>query len=159
MSVKQKYLKDENGEIISPIISANSVIFNDGTNAEDVVPRFKVLFTGNVEIRNYTEGAESVITVADDVKNYDILLIVRNDEIGIAYSQNGFVNAVSFMCSSYSDYGIEKWNVFLAQIYRKSATQVAVKNNLYTGIYKDGTSFSSSTYNGCPLKKIIGIKF
>lgn len=62
------------------------------------------------------------------------------------------------MCSNYSDFGSEKWNVFLAQIYRKSATQVAVKNNLYTGIYKDGTSHSASSYNGCPLKKIIGIK-
>lgn len=30
MSVKQKYLKDENGEIFSPITSANSVMLGGG---------------------------------------------------------------------------------------------------------------------------------
>ena len=129
-----------------------------GGTLSSVVPRFKVLFTGNVEIRSYTEGTESIITVADDIINYDILLIIRLSDVGIAYSSDGFVNATTFTCSNYSDYGNEKWNVFLAQIYRKSATQVAVKNNLYTGIHKDGTSHSASNYNEFPLKKIIGIK-
>lgn len=32
MSVKQKYLKDENGEIFSPITSANSVMLGGGGN-------------------------------------------------------------------------------------------------------------------------------
>lgn len=158
MSVKQKYLKDENGEIVSPITSANSVIFNDGTNAEDSLPRFKVLFTGNVAIKNYEDGTESVITVSDDIKNYDILLMIRNSTVGIAYSTDGFINAQSFVNSNYSDFANERWNVFTAQVYRKSATQVAVKNNLYTGIHKDGSSFSVNNYNGAPLEKIIGIK-
>lgn len=30
MSIKQKYLKDENGEIFSPVVSADSVIVGGG---------------------------------------------------------------------------------------------------------------------------------
>ena len=35
MSVKQKYLKDENGEIFSPITSASSVVLGGGGTVED----------------------------------------------------------------------------------------------------------------------------
>lgn len=30
MSIKQKYLKDENGEIFSPVVSADSIIVGGG---------------------------------------------------------------------------------------------------------------------------------
>lgn len=37
MSIKQKYLKDENGEIFSPIVSASSVYDSNGNTIEPIV--------------------------------------------------------------------------------------------------------------------------
>ena len=37
MSVKQKYLKDENGEIFSPIVSTDSIYDSDGNVAPQIV--------------------------------------------------------------------------------------------------------------------------
>lgn len=37
MSIKQKYLKDENGEVFSPIVSADSIYDSDGNPAPQIV--------------------------------------------------------------------------------------------------------------------------
>lgn len=159
MSVKQKYLKDENGEIVSPITSANSVVFNDGTNVEDVVPRFKLLFEGEVTIPSDSSGNEATVTLNDNVQNYNILIVVRSGCAGLAYSNNGFATRAPVTVIDYSDYGSEKTNIFQMTLYRKSATTIGVKNNVYAMIDKSGASGNSQTYAGKPLTKIIGIKF
>ena len=48
--VKQKYLKDENGEIFSPIVSSESVYFNNSCINEQILnrlPKPKVIYTGS----------------------------------------------------------------------------------------------------------------
>lgn len=50
-TVKQKYLKDENGEVFSPIVSASSVMTDRGfsnSSIEEIVPyTYKVNLVGN----------------------------------------------------------------------------------------------------------------
>lgn len=60
MSVKQKYLKDENGEVFSPIVSTDSIITGGGSLSEildnhyEIFSRKSIEFSANVPNgRNY----------------------------------------------------------------------------------------------------------
>lgn len=77
MSVKQKYLKDENGEIFSPIVSASGVKFEDGSNLKDCGVKYKVLYSGTATIPSLDSGNFNIITVEDDISLYDFLIINR----------------------------------------------------------------------------------
>lgn len=77
MSVTQKYLKDENGEIFSPIVSASGVKFEDGSNLEDCGVKYKVLYSGTATIPSLDSGNFNTITVEDDISLYDFLIINR----------------------------------------------------------------------------------
>lgn len=47
MSIKQKYLKDENGEIFSPIVSSSSIYDVDGNKAPEIVAWGYISITNN----------------------------------------------------------------------------------------------------------------
>lgn len=161
MSVSQKYLRDENGNVFSPIVSMDSVMDGD-VPLKDMVPKFKVLFTGSVAIPSQNSGSKTTINVLDDVNNYDILIVRREgDTGGLGYASmdgNGFSSGCNCVTYSLSSFGNEKWNVFGISITRKTSTTIEIGDNLYMGIHKDGSSFVDQTYSGFRLMKIIGIK-
>ena len=66
MNVNIKYLKDENGNIISPVTSTDSV-FIDNTKLSTKLT-LKQLFSGNV-------GGLDSLTMSDSYNNYTFLII------------------------------------------------------------------------------------
>ena len=70
-TVKQKYLKDENGEVFSPIVSASSVMTDRGffnSSIEEIVPyTYKVNLVGN----NFT----FLVIFSGNVPNWSLIKI------------------------------------------------------------------------------------
>lgn len=58
MNVNGKYLKDENGNIISPIVSASTIYDIYGTNLQSILYRIPHIFDGLNEYENW----DSVVT-------------------------------------------------------------------------------------------------
>lgn len=50
MSTQIKYLKDENGEIFSPIVSSSSVMMRGGVSLEQYT-EYTLLYSGNAKKR------------------------------------------------------------------------------------------------------------
>lgn len=113
MSVKQKYLKDENGEIFSPIVSAASVLTNRSQSTkpiEELVPyTYRVstsdfsgsvqIFSGNIPnwsmIKVYLNASSSSTTTAKAIR-------MRFNDVNIS---EGFI-----IDARYRDDVVQKYN-------------------------------------------------
>lgn len=158
MAVSMKYLKDENGNTISPIVSAKSVLFSDGNNLQNSGMRYKRLWSGNVTIPSLDQGTTVTLTTSDDISAYDILLVNRGGYISTVRCK-GYATSFSIIHNCASTYGDEKLNTFCMTLSRVSSTSVTVGNNTYCPHYKSGGTGTSTGYTGFTLLEIVGIKF
>ena len=86
MSVKQKYLRDENGEIFSPIVSASSVYLSNGSPIQPIV-----LFEASGGISTGLKFDGSIKTVSD-LTPY----IGRTIRVSVAYWLDEFPQTRTF---------------------------------------------------------------
>lgn len=71
MSVKQKYLKDENGEVFSPIVNVNSIYGENGEKLSSSIYQRKLLWESVGDYTVFQAGA--TFSLADIPDNYDLL--------------------------------------------------------------------------------------
>ena len=50
MNVNGKYIKDENGNIISPITSSKTTFMQSGNSVEDGLAEYKILYKGSFDV-------------------------------------------------------------------------------------------------------------
>lgn len=128
MSVKQKYIKDENGEIFSPISDASSVIMN-GVSIDQLIPETYLieesgyntsgLLLSGLSIPNWSM-IKIYGNIARSSNSSDLLYIklngqkAKNRYIGNLYAQNGAV--------SVSGYNTVEANPFLGAIVHEGVS-------------------------------------
>lgn len=71
MSVTQKYLKDENGEIFSPIVNVNSIYGENGEKLSSFIYQRKLLWESSEDYTVFQAG--STFSLTDIPDNYDLL--------------------------------------------------------------------------------------
>lgn len=80
MSVKQKYLKDENGEVFSPIVSASSVYDSNGNPIEPIV-LFNASSLSNAIQFSTTNTIRDITSLSQYIgRNLRITISYYNDE-------------------------------------------------------------------------------
>lgn len=106
--IKQKYLRDENGETFSPITSASSVITNNRGNIESVVNVLPytyripvnttyvescVLFDGNIKEWSMIKGYFKLTSMSNTSDNKALYIVLNNENAsGLALIDNRFLN-------------------------------------------------------------------
>lgn len=153
MNVNMRYVKDESGNIFSPITSAKSVFFDDNTDLSNTCT-LNLLFSG---ILNFSETTEVNCSVVDDINNYNWICIKRAGNV----SQWTYINTDDMnyrLCNiDCSDYNTEAVNIFYTYMRRVSSTVVAFKYNraILLGIQ---ANVSYNTQTKQPVTAIYGIK-
>lgn len=157
MAVSMKYLKDENGNTISPIVSAGSVLFSDGRSLQSTGLRYKKLWTGTATIPSLDAGTETTLTTTDDLSNYDLLIVNRGGYISIVRSK-GYSTAWNIIHHCGSTYGDEMLNSFMMSLARTSSTTMNISKNTYCPHHKSGGTSTLTGYTGFELLEVIGVK-
>ena len=115
MNVNAKYLKDENGNIISPITSGRTTFMKSGTSIEDGLAEYKILYKGSFNVPSRTSGNTIRINLSDNVNNYTVLVInvITGGVIIFNDGRNFKTNSVKTpMCCQYSLWNTERVNDF-----------------------------------------------
>ena len=79
-SIPGKYIKDENGNIFSPIVSPEAVIFEDGSNLTKYVG-MDVLWQGNSHTNDNT-GALQYQALSNSWEDYRLILVYIGNREG-----------------------------------------------------------------------------
>ena len=147
MSIKQKYLKDENGEVFSPITSADSVIVGEGRLA-DIINNHCSVFTR----RNYTwsgtinsnNNYTNISSITND-KSYNRVAIIM---CYVKFNNNGNGDrAIALRTSDNREICSNQFKACATNTSRLTICYPAVlvpDEKLYVGIFQD--SGSSLTY-------------
>lgn len=149
MNVNGKYLKDEEGNIISPIVSTDT-IYHKGINASGVIesliqnPTFELLYEGSDTVPNKSSGEKLTITLQHSIQLYDMLMFVNIARVGFIHklTNENYVlqnseRSLGFM--DISNWGNEFVNFFgfYAQII--SNTQIQLYSSRLVTITTAGT--------------------
>lgn len=82
MNVNGKYLKDESGNIISPIVSTDT-IYHKSINASNVIealigdPTFELLYEGDATVPGKSSNNKLTLTLQNNIQLYDMLMFVN----------------------------------------------------------------------------------
>ena len=82
MSVKQKYLKDEDSNIVSPITSISSIYDSNGISLLE-------LLSGTILYQS-SSGTNDNITLSEDVSNFKYIVIIPDTGCSIRIDSNKF---------------------------------------------------------------------
>ena len=155
--VSQKYVKDADGNVFSPITSSQSVYLKNGTNIEEGVLKYKILWSGNLTLKSDASGQTDTLTVQDDIANYDFIYVKRECG-GVMCNARLSDTRIDVWQLAFSNYTSEFVNGFSLRIERVNATQVNVGHSAYFGIFKNNTVSTNTNYTSFPLRQIIGFK-
>ena len=157
MNVNGKYLKDESGNIISPIVSTDT-IYHKGINASNVIesliqdPTFELLYTGENVVPSKSSGKKLTITLQNSIQLYDMLMFVNIARVGFTHklSDENYVlqnseRSLGFM--DISNWGSEFVNFFGFYVQKISNTQIQLYSSRLVTITTTGTISVFSDYN------------
>lgn len=160
MNVNGKYLKDESGNIISPIVSTDT-IYHKSINASNVIealigdPTFELLYEGDAAVPGKSSNNKLTLTLQNNIQLYDMLMFVsiarvsfihkltsenyvlQNDERSVGFMEiinwgSEFVNFFGFYTQKISDTQIQLYSSRLATI--TTAGTISVYNGYATNI-------------------------
>lgn len=155
--VKQEYLKDSKGNIISPVVSADSV-YMGGALLTDQILKYRILYDTTELIPSITSGTVTEFTLGDDIKNYDMLIFFL-DSFQVAIKFTSRLESATFRVDSYpsSNWMTEKIN-FICFDFEWNGKIAKVRNAELLKIQKDLTIVRFEGYES-HLYKIVGLKF
>ena len=162
--VNGKYIKDENGNIISPITSAESVVFGGGEPISSYIPI--ELWSGNLTIPHSNDSNYITITTSLNIDNFERLEFTRSREV-VSFANltnsTSWINATQSAFQAQSAISTSTWSTelfnifgFFFQVY--NSTTIRIKWNRLAQIWADGSVTVNKNYTGMPLTKIVGYK-
>ena len=156
MNVKGKYLKDEDGNIISPVVSTDS-IYHKGMNASSIIealigdPTFELLYEGDATVPSKSSNNKITITLQNDIQLYDMLMFVNIARVSFIHklpNENYVLQndecSVGFM--DISNWGGEFVNFFGFYTQKISNTQIQLYSSRLATITTTGTISAYDDY-------------
>lgn len=156
MNVNGKYLKDENGNIISPVVSTDS-IYHKGINASSIIealigdPTFELLYEGTDAVPSKRSNNKLTITLQNDIQFYDMLMFVNIARVSFIHKlpNENYVlqndeRSVGFM--DISNWGGEFVNFFGFYTQKISDTQIQLYSSRLATITATGTISVTDDY-------------
>ena len=166
MNVNGKYIKDENGNIISPITSGRTVFMYNGNNIDDCVSQYKLLYEGGLAVPPRTSTNSANITITDNIDNYDVIIFSITGEFGVR--MNAFKNisgrSVTIYTGGYSTWRDERLNLYCAQLKADSTgKKLTFDSGCLIQISQSNVSGAGihifDDYASVYVNKIIGINY
>lgn len=156
MNVNGKYLKDESGNIISPIVSTDT-IYHKGINSSNVIesliqdPTFELLYTGENVVPSKSSGKKLTITLQNSIQLYDMLMFVNIARVSFIhklpnedYVLQDAERSVGFM--DISNWGGEFVNFFGFYTQKISDTQIQLYSSRLATITTTGAISTNDDY-------------
>lgn len=156
MNVKGKYLKDEDGNIISPVVSTDS-IYHKGMNASSIIealigdPTFELLYEGDATVPSKSSNNKITITLQNDIQLYDMLMFVNIARVSFIhklpnedYVLQDAERSVGFM--DISNWGGEFVNFFGFYTQKISDTQIQLYSSRLATITTTGAISTNDDY-------------
>ncbi len=156
MNVNGKYLKDESGNIISPVVSTDS-IYHKGINASGIIealiedPTFELLYKGDATVPGKSSNEKLTITLQNNIQLYDMLMFVNIARVSFIHklpSENYVLQnderSVGFM--DISNWGGEFVNFFGFYTQKISNTQIQLYSSRLATITTTGTISAYDDY-------------
>lgn len=92
MDVKGKYLKDENGEIISPITSMNTVFDNDGNSLNSIIAKDAYFYSVLSRQQNIDNNSKQIIQFTSYDNSLNINLNISTYTFTVQYAGIYLIN-------------------------------------------------------------------
>lgn len=160
MNVKGKYLRDESGNIISPVVSTDSIYYgntnlteylqNLRTEMEEEVVKHRTLYVGNIAVPTRASGKSVNITLNDSLRNWDTLLFVNIQRVSFInkiYGETFILDTprpVAF--TDVSNWSAEFTNVFGFYVEKISDTVIKLSGSQLTTITTDAKVNTNPDY-------------
>lgn len=153
------------GQTVKNIIKAINDNFAELNSKPNM--QYKVLWSGSQDIPSKNDGGTTVITLSDDIRNYDGIILQL--EGCNAWNYFGNLSAGNSLGPIHQQIGtttgMDGWNVFGYKCEILSNTSLKVSNFVFTGSTLDlheyldiYTTRYLASYSVYPLVKVIGIK-
>lgn len=168
MNVNGKYIKDENGNIISPITSSKTTFMQSGNSVEDGLAEYKILYKGSFNVPSRTSGNTITINLSDNVNNYTVLVInvIKCGVVVFNDGRNFLTNSIKTpMCCQYSMWSTERFNAFGFKMEGSSdGMSIVFSGGHITQIQKGDSDVSPyiktmDNYQDVNIVDIIGINY
>lgn len=168
MNVNAKYIKDENGNIISPITAGKTTFMESGNSLEDGVSEYKILYKGSFNVPSRKSGNAITINLSDNVNNYTVLIInvIKSGVIVFNDGRNFLTNSIKTpMCCQYSIWSTERLNDFGFKMEGSSDGMSIIFSNAFLLQIQKGDSDTSpyiktlDDYADVNIVDIIGINY
>lgn len=120
---------------------------------------YKVLYNGSAEIPSNSSGSMTLITLNDDITNFDGVMIQRETTSAWQSIQSISTGDVFKVMNTESDFAYtEGCNLYMCNVQVVTGTQLKLTDNVYSGVKTNGTARYMNTFSDRPITKIIGIK-
>lgn len=121
---------------------------------------YKTLYSGSVAVPSNSSGNSANITLTDSVTKFDGVIIQREGCSCWQSIQNMAAGTVFKVVNAESDFNLmEGCNLYMCNVKIKTATQLQLSNNVYSGLRTTGAGRYITNFEDKPITKIIGIKF
>lgn len=145
------------GARVKDFITDINANFTELANKKSI--SYEVLFNGSVTIPSQSDGGYSTITLADDITQYDGIIIQREDAGDWQRIQSISVGSKFKVMNGEADFELmEGCNLYMCNVEVLSTTQLKAYNNVYSGVKTSAAARYNTSFDMRPITKIIGIK-